>query len=640
MHKGSTASSIERSIISAPVLTSTTNAKVALREGVHREEITTSCLSSAACHPRSGSALGRLGKNMDHEKIPALKAPGQTVGRFYQRDHQLDVPTGTLHRASKRSASMNALFKVKDSFTHRLRQASDPHTYRSVFKRDKFVRLDEDGRPQSSINERVARSRTEGWNLGRDKIRTLTGHGHIRRKPVQHSAEGSQVSLVGKGRGNVNGDEDDKSNTDGHLPSQTQHALDFDFGDLESSFTKAVENLDFRIRKDKTSLTSLSSFSFSSRQISTSKPTNPPQTLHALSVGSHQRHDSDLSSHYHKPSSQLVSSQSQRTHSTMGHCVSRLLGFSSSRAEEGTNIYSYPPQVDLPSNHEIDKQGGDFRAPIAFSRGHCNPLASHPDLTKFADQPTEIMDDTEMPPGATRPGIKITRAEPEDIHFGDAPIYTPLLEPFSQYHQNTPPPASGATNLSSRKLHTSASQSPSLETPTRPSGLSRTNRRAGPRRDRHATKSPFSKASITTGNQVKHAQTDLDLKQHLHVDDNLEYQSEMVLVAKDRNAIVTDGWAGSTSGDTLNAHTKDIAEDDHEAANVSQFAKALGSKMEYNNSGRSGHGMERLQDRKEAYLGSENPQTRAENKREIFKIEGLNSAHSVEMAKMREAGWI
>jgi hypothetical protein len=467
--KSSTASAVERSTISAPVLTSTTNARVALIEGVRCGKITPSGLATSSWDPESGWIAddGVESANDQPDKVHEAQIACGQEAQPYPRSKGFGQP---FKLSSKRSASMNALSKVKEALTARLRQASDPQTYRSVFNRDKFVRLGDDCRPSSPVNDKFERIQTEGRNLGRGKIRALTGHGHIRGKPLQHSVQDSH-NAQGEGEHPFLVNANDTSEAGCHRIDCREHEVDFHFEDLETSFAKAVEKLDFRIRRDKVSLTSLSSFFHTGKNVPALNDTKVPQQLQGLPlVPSHSSSKPDLPLHNLSPHpifDQLASGQLASGQPSMGQCASRVFKCSSGRSKKPKAVYSY--QMDPTSTEGIDRGDRDALAKRVFSRGHANPLASHPDLTAFAHQPPPTPSSTTMPQQRGTSGIQTTKEELDQNDLEDAPIYSPSLENLSQYDRNTPTSTSESANPSSQKLLSTSSRMPPIETPTRPS---------------------------------------------------------------------------------------------------------------------------------------------------------------------------
>lgn len=534
--KDSTSSTIGRSVISGPTLTSTTNGKVALSEGVPCGELATSGLTASCSHPESERIAKRLGGDIAKVQLHEMKETGSgSCGN--SQPEQRSTGIRKMLKGTSRSASMNALFKVKDTLTVRLRQASDPQTYRSVFRKDKFVRLGDECRSQSPIDERLAQTKTEGYNFGKDKIRFLTGYGRVRKKPMHFPEQDSQESPT----------EEKKSllfhtgSAEGHQTDPREQTLDLNFEDLEISFAKAVENLDFRMRQDKASFNSLSSFFHSAKHIAASNQTGALQTQ--LSQTSHTLPPSN-SSHPHKLQSHQTSDSLVSAQPNMGQCASRVL----KRAKGSPEVHASPYLANFPSNGDLDKSDRDARAQRVFSRGHCNPLASHPDLTTFADRPTPAVAHMAIPQGRTLSHTQIHQQDDGIRSLGGTSIYFPGSRSFNQYAQNTPPSVLGSTSLSSRKVRAAASQTPLLETPTRQSRKATGGRHPASKSKRDRPNTPPDEALPNS-----HEDEEFDINQtprtkarvfHLRdLNGQGDSQPERVLKPKDQNVMSGDGFS-------------------------------------------------------------------------------------------------
>jgi hypothetical protein len=564
MPKNSTVSAVERSTISAPVLTSTTNARVASIEGVRCGKITTSGLTTSSWDPGSGWIADGVGVAKDQaEKVHESHSVDAQEPQPCPRPKGLSQP---FKLSSKRSASMNALSKVKEALTSRLRQASDPQTYRSVFNRDKFVRLGgDDCRPPNPVNDKVGRIQTEGRNLGRDKIRALTGHRHGRRKPFQHSAQDSHDAL-GEGEHPFLINANDTSEAGCHRIDCREHQVNFHFEDLETSFAKAVEKLDFRIRRDKVSLTSLSSFFHSGKNVSAINHSITPQQHQGLPyVPSHPSAKSDLPNSLspHPAHDQPASGQISTDQSSMGQCASRVFKCSSDRTKKPAAVYSH--QMDPKPTKGIDKPDREALARRVFSRGHPNPLASHPNVTTFAKQPPQTPSSITMPQRKGTSDIQITKEEDDQNGLEGAPIYSPSLENLSQYDRNTPTSTSESANPSSQKLLSPSSRMPPIETPTRPSrrgveglGAAANYYRTGPSRSPNATTTttttsyrriPPSRSPNVAGDSVRKYNENQNAWSNLTGSPDLVHESDVdsvrVLKIKDENMKIGAEGAGN-----------------------------------------------------------------------------------------------
>lgn len=529
--KDITSSTTERSIISAPVLNSTTNARVALTEGVYCAHTTTSRLAASPWDPNSSWVSDDPGAELaedEFDKVQELQSPSG----LYSQPEQHSGGLGKMSQAPpKRSASMNALSKVKNAVTARLRQTSDPQTYHSVYRKDKFARLGDGCRPPSPLGERLARVRAEGRNLGRDKIRVLTGHGKVRRKPVQHPGQDHQLSRRKEASSFLVDAED--SYCAGRYPTGKRHALDFSFEDLGISFTKAVNNIDFQIKRDKPSLTSLSSLSHSAKNMPARNQTSAPQSLRRLSPGPRPPLSSSAHHSYYQRSSCPTSDQLDPVRRNMGQCASRAFKFGSGRAKAYPKVY--PFQTNLPSDQDSGNADRTARAQRIFSQGHSDPLASHPDLTKFVDQPLSTPNGPEMPLRGESSRMQSPTQEPDLDGLEGAPIYSPSLDKLSQYGVKTPAAAPAQRDSSSRELHASSSRMRLLETPTRPGGSDDSLGHNVPSHNRSLARISSNDASRAFGQQDKNHSPRLHVTKSLKPVEAVENQPERAVKPKEQN---------------------------------------------------------------------------------------------------------
>ncbi len=501
----STTSSVTRSMISAPVLTSTTNAKVALTEGLQCGKIATSGLATSSWHSEPGWVAAVDGKDPARDQAAKVQEQQSWDGQVLQPSQRSDELHKMSKRSSKRSASMNALSKVKEALTSRMRQASDPQTYRSVFRRDKFVRLGDDCQPQSLVKDKHSRIGAKAQDLSADEFRALSDHGHVTAKPIQHLERDTQDLLKDTKRPLLI-DVDDSAKNGCYCADQEQHAVDFHFEDLETSFARAVEKLDFCIKGDKASLTSLSSLFQSGKNISAPNKTrteqsrqSPPRAPCPLLPASVGHPPQTLSQH--STSDKLATDKP-----SMGQCVSCTLKCGSGHAKAPAEVYSTPYQMDPIPSGKLNESERAERAERIFSRGHLNPLASHPDLTKFAEQPSPTMTDPDVPPTPTptkssiplyreKSRVQLTHTKHDLNDLEGAPIYSPSIENLSQYGQNAPSSASASANVSFHKLGAASSRRPLLETPTRPPRRGTDRRNTASNKDQHRLRTSPNQAS-------------------------------------------------------------------------------------------------------------------------------------------------
>ena len=147
--KDTSIATVASSVISAPVLTSTTNVKVADVEGVHCDELAEESFDKSTWP-------NKVGWNPDKDETAANEAR-MLAGKIEAEEASQDKP-GRLVRLGA---------AVKDILKGR--------------KNGSFTQLED----ESLV---VGRRHAETINLCKSKIRHLTGSGHIRRKSVQVTA--------------------------------------------------------------------------------------------------------------------------------------------------------------------------------------------------------------------------------------------------------------------------------------------------------------------------------------------------------------------------------------------------------------------------------------------------------------------
>lgn len=213
--KDTSTATVASSVISAPVLTSTTNVKVADMEGVHCDELTEESFDKSTWS-------NKVGWVSDIDESAAEEAR-MLAEKIEAEESSQDKP-GRLVRLG---AAVKGILRGK--------------------RNEKFTQLEDE-----SLS--VGRRHAETINLYKSKIRNLTGSGQIRRKSVQVTA------------GNKHGDEDmmqAQSGPSAALPSAEQPLLtskksqdflsitsDLDdggtkFGSLTRSFNSALDKLNF-----------------------------------------------------------------------------------------------------------------------------------------------------------------------------------------------------------------------------------------------------------------------------------------------------------------------------------------------------------------------------------------------------------
>lgn len=222
-------STVARSVISAPVLTSTTNVQVACTEGVHCGEISDLTFSQ----PTWNSRVGSVAKPTDSQRGgtgPDDAAPN--LGMSLN-------PGPTLANAS--AVSRRRIFQFGDIVRRKIgsRPLKKPTGGSSPLQSAEARAEDSDtGLAPAALESSLARRRAETLNLYKGKIKGLTGNGHVRRKSLNSSKDLAETAKDPPLLGEF---------TDTQLTDTKAEQSDDDsaFGSLTRSFVSAVDKLDF-----------------------------------------------------------------------------------------------------------------------------------------------------------------------------------------------------------------------------------------------------------------------------------------------------------------------------------------------------------------------------------------------------------
>jgi hypothetical protein len=394
--------------ISAPVLKSTTNANVARVEGVRCGELTQADLIQSTWSPQAGWVPdSSISAEHIEKAVKAAEVTNKIEGGAVSDTDRLKSEdkkprTATLSRLK------GTIRGHLDSMTVTRRPA--------LSDRSQFSKLEE-----GSISS-TARRRAEGISLCKQKIRNLTGHGNVKRKPIEKDPQLSaknigerhheeqpllmSTSMSSPGRLDITGE-------------YTNLSRGYTFGDLEKSFTNAVDKLEFH----------------QTPQQSPDGMANPNRQ--SLLPGLYQQ-DPNIT-------------DTRRT-TTVNKA-----GIHTSRPEPCTFSVSQASLIPTPNNERRPK---------------VNPLKCHPNVSGFAEQLVDTSEVSTPPMGTSTPRIEITKEEVEGLN--DAPIYSPSSGNLSQYARLTPSPARSTAS----SFHTAPLLTPGnlhevpYYTPTRPSGRS------------------------------------------------------------------------------------------------------------------------------------------------------------------------
>lgn len=157
--KGQSSTSVAKSTISAPVLTSTTNTEVAQSEDVHYGELTQESLSKSTWN-------GKLGwVSMEDEHRTAAAQARELAERFQVEDRFQLKPSARLQ-------------KVADAVQDRFRR--DKSRDQMAFRAIPYSTFD--GMTETASRQKMTSSKAETTNLCKNKIRALTGQAECHRR--------------------------------------------------------------------------------------------------------------------------------------------------------------------------------------------------------------------------------------------------------------------------------------------------------------------------------------------------------------------------------------------------------------------------------------------------------------------------
>jgi hypothetical protein len=417
--KTASTSTVARNVISAPILTSTTNVAVAHTEGVRCGELSDLATGESSWNPLRG--------RIENDQTDPGPLESNTNTNFGQGVDRLYTQPGP---------AKGRIGRLREVFGNRIRNGSSLRHLRDHSSAARVSGDDQLTQEETPLRCDLSRRRAETFNLYKNKVRGLTGSGHVRRRslhPNKASADDGSMTNPPLLDGGV----------DAAVPSLT---VDSDgespFGSLTKSFTSAVDKLDFYANSPRNApfIRSRSSFfnlkkgnkgqrdqETPTKQLSPISPTfpAPPVAVSFTSnepVGLHLTTSQDSDTMAEPNSGQGPSNQ--RTHPAP-------------RPVNG--IRQSPPTPVVFSN---EKNGYVVSQPVAgYPRG-VNPLRMHPPDTMAVPSPHVDRSTLPSPPVrsespafAPRQTTTPTAELDEDLDTGsleDAPIYSPSLGDLSQ----------------------------------------------------------------------------------------------------------------------------------------------------------------------------------------------------------------
>ncbi|KAI1616122.1 hypothetical protein EDD36DRAFT_492662 [Exophiala viscosa] len=418
--KAASTSTVTRSVISAPVLTSTTNVGVAHAEGVHCGELSGLSFSQSTGVPQSNSqASSELPKNTEvslHEEPDNQDAQTQQAAVSARSTRDRTQPA-----RSRISQFRNVLRSKVRSIPHKYaeRKAQPP-----MF--DAILESTDESVDPVVAEGALRRRRTETLNLYKDKVKELTGNGHVRRKSWNSSKElaGTQEDppLLGEFTNTRVNDSEQSDNEE------------FGFGSLTKSFASAVDKLDFQ----------------------TPVPRNMSFLRSKSSLFLSKKGDSGDANRSEMKRQETTSFAPQP--SPPPPIPTRLPPAPLPPGPPPPPAPGRAAQLDLaarksaPSPVVFSTEQNAYVAakPVpGYPRG-VNPLRMHPPDTMASPPPPPHQENHEGP-GTSNisssqqrpPPSKHGEEEDDSISLDDAPIYSPSLGDLSQYSRDTPPPSTG-----------------------------------------------------------------------------------------------------------------------------------------------------------------------------------------------------
>ncbi|KAK4949806.1 hypothetical protein LTR10_011648 [Elasticomyces elasticus] len=416
--KAASTSTVARSVISAPILTSTTNVGVANAEGVRCQEITGLAFSQSTCNPQVGwHASSEQQNDVGPPQDGSNNKEAQNKQTVVKAKSTTDTPGSARDRMLR---FRNVLRSKVRSIPHRHaeRNARPPAFDPIMENADASVDL-------VAAEGALERRRVENINLYKDKIKELTGIGHGRRKSLNSSKELAALQedppLLGEFTTTRVNDSEQSDNEESV------------FGSLTKSFASAVDKLDFHTPapRNMSFLRSKSSFFLSKkgdsgdadrsemkRQETTSRPAQPssPPTMPTrlppapLPPG---------------PRPPPTPDKTAQIDLAARKCAPSPVVFS-------TEQNAYVPSKPVPG----------------YPRG-VNPLRMHPPDTfasppslphqPLAARPRSDNIDSVVPQAERPSSSKNDQEEDDTVSLEDAPIYSPSLGDLSQYSRDTPP---------------------------------------------------------------------------------------------------------------------------------------------------------------------------------------------------------
>lgn len=459
--KTASSSTVARSVISAPILTSTTNVSVARTEGVYCEDMSDLDFSQSARNLQAGQV------------VASSQHSGEaSQGRCDEAASLQPISRGSSQKRGDPSVSKKRRFlrlgnAIRSRISHAGSQQQTQVTRSPQENKKPEVLESPDG---VDLNRNASRRRAETINLYKDKIKGLTGREHVRQRSLDAAKRmpGSTNDVDADPPLLADGADGASDGSHGiNLPSTDfvgeQSENGSPFGSLTRSFASAVDKLDLHwsLPRHMSFIRSKSSM-FNLKKGDKDSTSSPPQRRRDFPPISPSQPAPPVSQPIAASApTQLPSSESFDVPGAPQDSTKSVLKTMAPKAQtDSTNSRRPHPMV-----FSNAKNGYVASDPIPGYPGGVNPLRMHPPDTMAADSSTQTRTARREPPAPDRPARPLatyfsgpsTGSQPQYPAYLDsdessdsgslegAPIYSPSMGDLSQYSRETPRSVSFST---------------------------------------------------------------------------------------------------------------------------------------------------------------------------------------------------
>lgn len=391
--KASSTSTVGRSVISAPTLTSTTNVEVARTEGVHCGEISDAAFSQSTWD----SQVGWVART----SVDKSYTSGHESHSGRTQPDKRDISLGSrIFRGGR-------IFRLGNALRSRIKSSPLSSRKENAFLTQHCPPLVGDSNVQSTSNTRPGpRHRVETLSHYRGKMKGFAWSSHIRRKPVNNSPSLLSPQQDPPLLGELN-------DVDAMRTHSIQGDGDSAFGSLTRSFASAVDKLDFHspLPYNTSFLRSKSSF------FNVKKGTSDNDGHQELNQTDEGKSNLDRTSSFYKSNNNNGAKAPKTVPSRVSNLSTNHI-LTARKVEPEPIIYSTEHNGYIPSK------------PVEGHPKGVHPLRMHPPSPKST---FSIKTQRAETPG------QMSEDGSESISLEDAPIYSPSLGDLSQYARETPP---------------------------------------------------------------------------------------------------------------------------------------------------------------------------------------------------------